>query len=262
MRKMINGKEYEIPKGFVLVGTPMIELIDKGDIALFRDGDQRPVEFVAALPDDLNEETPNIIAVKGYEPWTCTNDLKFDYHGVSDQDIVGILKSRGSDLLMGSGSETHYTVMSCDSDGKPKAFIDLEGHEYNDPDDECVYYYNVVEEAQHLRQRIADAKLRPFEDMVVVEVVKEFQVYPVAVEATESVPVTPAPCPVQVGSVLELVDGSVVDVLSVSTNTDPNDAYPVGITFKYGGDDLTLWYDRDGYTNHATALHIKRIKLF
>ena len=53
MRKIVNGIEYEVPKGFVVIATPMIELIDKGDIALFRDGDQRPVEFVAAMPDDM-----------------------------------------------------------------------------------------------------------------------------------------------------------------------------------------------------------------
>lgn len=259
MRKIVNGIEYEVPKGFVVIATPMIELIDKGDIALFRDGDQRPVEFVAAMPDDMYADYPNVIAVKGYEPWACTNELMFEVGQETGQDIVGILKSRDSKGLLGSGSQTQYTVMACDTDGKPKAFIDLEGHEYNDPEDECIYYYNVVDEAQHLRHRIAEAKLRDLSDMVVVEVVKEFHVHAVLVEPLVK---EPAVHPLQKGSVIELNDGSIVEVLDTHISTIPTDTYRLAVKYNYGGDVVECWYDRDGYTNHPLNLHIKRIHLY
>lgn len=262
MRKNINGTEYEVPKGFVFVGTPMIELIDIGDIALFRDGDQRPVEFVAAMPDDMSEDYPNIIAVKGYEPWSCTNDLRFDTFKESEQDIIGILKCRSGGLLMGSNSQTHYTVMLCDDDGKPKSFIDLNGFEYQDPEDGDIHYHTTVTEANHLRQRIADAMLRQFEDMIVVEVVKEIKVYPVAVEAIAPLEVTPTAHPLQKGSVIELNDGSVVEVLGVRLSDAPTDNYRLAVTYIYGGEKVECWYDREGYTNHVLNLHIRRIHLY
>ncbi|MEG1728120.1 MAG: hypothetical protein RR280_01070 [Bacteroidaceae bacterium] len=259
---MINNKEYEIPEGFVLLGTPMIENLEVGDIALFRDGDQRPVEFVATLPHDMVGGYANVIGVKGYEPWACTDDLKFEADTESSQDIVGILICREGKELIGSGSTTFYTVMCCYSNGHPCAFITPDGNEYTDADDGDIHYFTVQKEAEHMRNRMVEDGVRDLTALLVVEVVKETRVHAVAVEASHLVPVTPAPCPVQVGSELELVDGSIVEVTEVLHRLPAFDGYALGISFKYGEEEQTFWYDRDGFTNHTTALHIKRIKLF
>ncbi|MEG1729944.1 MAG: hypothetical protein RR280_10445 [Bacteroidaceae bacterium] len=261
MIKVLNGKQVDVPKGYRLILNPNVSQVDAGDVVILRDGDQRPVEFINVIPDDLPPSHPNLIVLKGYEPYTYTDALHWEGDSQEhDSDIVAVLKRNVSTIsVRGSSTETTYTVMRVQN-GIPHAFVNLNGLEFNDPHAPDVWMYTNTIEASRLRERIAETGAYRLEDLIVVEVVKEVNVYPVILESGGEEKTIPVP--VKEGSVVELSDGSVVEILATGLNPDESDTHRLKLEYLFDGERITAWYDKEGYTNHPCGLHLTKIQLF